>query len=382
MQENKQKIEGIKLVKKTFGTVYTPAMDEKPPGAMYPRVIRLEHNGKANGTLLATFEQYTYNTPVFSIFRSEDNGLTWSLFSKVHDIKNGWGMRYQPQLFEVPKAVGSLAEGTILCAGSSIPGDLSVTELLLFKSEDRGATWTYMSSIVKGGKAWTDHNEGERPVWEPYLYLDRNEDLVCYYSDERYMGDGYNQLLAHKVSRDGGYTWEKEVFDVAIPDGKLRPGMPIVQLLPNDKYIMVYEIVGLPGYPIYSRFSDDGLDWGDPADIGTLIQDEEGASLGSTPYCVWTKAGGENGTLVVSGRIPNTGEGLLEPGYFMINNNNGQGKWKKLKMLNHYDSKCHFAGYSQTMVPIEDKQLLQLTSVQISPSLAQISYAIGDIIEE
>ena len=121
-----------------------------------------------------------------------------------------------------------------------------------------------MISIVKGGKAHTDHSDGERPVWEPYLYIDKNGDLVCYYSDERFMGDGYNQLLSHQVSKDGGLTWGEEVFDVAFPDGKLRPGMPIVVKLPNNKYIMVYEIVGLPDPPIYCRFSDDGLGLGRP----------------------------------------------------------------------------------------------------------------------
>jgi len=369
----------MKLTKKTFGVVYTPAMDERAPGAMYPRVIRLEHNGKFNGTLLATFERYTFDTPYFAIHASVDDGRTWSLLSKVHDTKNGWGMRYQPHLFELPKAVGKLAEGTILCAGNSIPGSMMETDLLLFKSEDRGASWQYMSSIDKGGKAAVDHNEGERPIWEPYLYLDAHADLVCYYSDERFLKDGFNQLLCHRISKDGGLTWGSEVFDVAVPDGKLRPGMPIVQLLPNGKYIMVYEIVGIPDYPIYCRFSDDGDDWGDPANLGVLVEDEAGAFLGSTPYCIWTKAGGKNGTVIVSGRIGSAGLGLMEPGYFLVNDDCGRGKWKKLPSLNHYDSKCHFAAYSQTMITIDDKELLQLTSVQISPKLAQVAYAIGDI---
>ena len=369
----------MQLKKKTFGAVYTPALDERPPGAMYPRVIRLEHNGRFNGALLLTFERYTYDTPFFAIYSSADNGLTWSLLSKVHDTKNGWGMRYQPHLFELPRPAGALTEGTILCAGNSIPGTMMETELLLFKSQDGGATWQYVSSIDKGGKAHVDLKEGERPIWEPYLYLDARGDLVCYYSDERFIKDGFNQLLCHKVSRDGGSTWGKEVFDVAIPGGTLRPGMPIVQLMPNGTYIMVYEIVGMPGYPIYCSFSNDGDDWGDPEDVGTLIQDDAGAFLGSTPYCIWTKAGGESGTVIVSGRIASAGPGLVEPGYFLVNSDCGRGKWKRLDSLNHYDSRCHFSGYSQTMITIEDRQLLQLTSVQISPKLAQIAYAVGDI---
>lgn len=51
---------------------------------MYPRVIRLEHNGKANGTLLATFEYYhsfdkaNAERPYFQVYRSTDGGQSWA----------------------------------------------------------------------------------------------------------------------------------------------------------------------------------------------------------------------------------------------------------------------------------------------------------------
>ena len=81
-----------------------------------------------------------------------------------------------------------------------------------------------MSSIDNGGKADVDHHEGHRPIWEPYLYLDAHGDLVCYYSDERFLKDGFNQLLCHKISKDGGMTWGEEIYDVAIPDAKMGRG--------------------------------------------------------------------------------------------------------------------------------------------------------------
>ena len=34
-----------------------------------------------------------------------------------------------------------------------------------------------------------------------------NGDLVCYFSDERPSANGYNQVLAHVVSTDGGASW-------------------------------------------------------------------------------------------------------------------------------------------------------------------------------
>ena len=78
--------------------------------------------------------------------------------------------------------------------------------------------------------------------------------LICFYSDERRAaGSGYNQLLAHKVSPDGGRTWGEEKIDVAFPGGRLRPGMPVVAALPRGRFIMVYEMVNqdkIPGFAI------------------------------------------------------------------------------------------------------------------------------------
>ena len=375
----------ISLQRTDFGVVYTPEEGERRPGAMYPRAICLEHNGGANGTLLATFEQYTYDVPVFSIYKSEDSGLSWKLYSKVHDTKNGWGMRFQPQLFEVPQKTGCLNEGDILCAGNSIPADRSKTQLQLYRSTDRGATWSYLSTVVTGGVAETRIADPgvERPVWEPYLYLDKDGDLVVYYSDERLRwSDHCDQILCHQVSKDGGQTWAAAVTDVAIPDDKLRPGMPVVVRLPNGKYFMVYEMVNLEQPFVYGRLSDDGLDWGDPADYGIALQCEDGFKIASTPYCTWVPQGGPNGTIIVSGRWTTLGVRFEDPGYFLINHNNGEGPWEKIESLTRYDGKYRCCGYSQSMTAIDGgKKLLQLSSIQIGPQLCQIGYGIGTISE-
>lgn len=92
---------------------------------MYPRAILLEHNGAENGTILCTFEQYTYDTPVFSIYASEDNGLTWQLRSKVEDTQKGWGCR------------GIIAVNTATFVGhkrKGIPGGIVATLGVVFPS--------------------------------------------------------------------------------------------------------------------------------------------------------------------------------------------------------------------------------------------------------
>lgn len=90
------------------------------------------------GTLLTTWENYTPTTPYFPIYRSRDHGFTWKPLSNVTDQVNGWGMRYQPFLYELKQAFGKYAAGTILLAGNSIPSDLSKTQLDLYASTDKG----------------------------------------------------------------------------------------------------------------------------------------------------------------------------------------------------------------------------------------------------
>jgi hypothetical protein len=204
--------------------VYSPYPSDMWPGAMYPRLIRLAHAGAQNGNLLATFEDYhTPSNPTFPIYRSADGGVSWSLFSRIRDVQHHpvWGMRYQPDLFELPRALGTWPAGTILAAGNVIPEDLAKTELDLYASTDHGKTWSFVSTIVRGGRAVP----GQPAVWEPNLQIDAHGQLVVYYSDERHKADDYNQLLAHEVSTDGGRTWGSEVYDVAIGDGRARPGM-------------------------------------------------------------------------------------------------------------------------------------------------------------
>ncbi|HDJ34641.1 MAG TPA: hypothetical protein ENF21_11180 [Bacteroidetes bacterium] len=49
-------------------TLYVPAGEDPMHGAMYPRVICLQHQpGKGNGTLLATFEHYIRGMRSFPI---------------------------------------------------------------------------------------------------------------------------------------------------------------------------------------------------------------------------------------------------------------------------------------------------------------------------
>src|SRR5438445_8270673 len=110
-----------------------------------------------NGVLLATWENYSPEPPkvYFPIYRSTDGGETWTQISKVADTQHGWGLRYQPFLYKLSYQAGAYPVGTILCAGNSIPTDLSKPSIDIYASTDEGYTWTFVSTVVAGGAAKT-----------------------------------------------------------------------------------------------------------------------------------------------------------------------------------------------------------------------------------
>ena len=346
--------------------VYRPdpniGFDANDTGVNYPRTIQLNYSGTANGTLLTTFEQSPGSVDVqgtFPIYRSTDDGKTWAKYSDIVDTQNNWGMVWEPQLYELPVAVGNVPAGTILASGMSIKltklpdGSLTYANgrMELYRSDDHGLTWSFMTTIAVGG----DHTH---PIWEPFLALDSTGHLVCYYSDER-EHETHSQKLVHQVSSDGGYTWGPVVNDVRVADANLRPGMPVVSKLGNGQYFMTYEVVGQTGNPVRFRYSSDGDNWGDPLDIGTPISTANGTFPGSTPFNVWTPNGGPNGTIYVSSKFTNN-PSSPRGGDFFVNYNYGQGTWYKVQQPNAYANTTG-SGYSRSMVLSPDGQSMYHT---------------------
>ncbi|HTL02824.1 MAG TPA: sialidase family protein, partial [Vicinamibacterales bacterium] len=233
-------------------------------GASYPRVLQLQHYVPGKGQLLLTFTGGGAGGGM-PIYRSTDNGETFQLFSQVPDLRG------QPALYELPVKMGEFPAGTIMAAGGRPSPDPAKRLLALDYSTDGGKTWQYLSTYAEGGPGRYDPADraglslNQNPVFEPYLYADARNRLVVYFSDERYKKDGHSQLLDHRVSEDGGRTWGDLVFDVAIPDGLVRPGMATIARAGNGKFYMTYEMVSMPGYqleprtnPVYFKVSDDG----------------------------------------------------------------------------------------------------------------------------
>lgn len=182
-----------------------------PARTTYARILTLKHNGASNGTLLVTFDQLkeVNGKQVYPIYRSTDNGTSWSLIANVGDTTFGTTRTSQPELFEVPQQMGNLAAGTLLLAGNIFPADKSSTRIAVWKSTDKGLTWTYLSTVDTGGPYLYDPSPTSTTttVWEPFFYVDESGALVCAYSDERQKANGILQAVVIRRSTDGGQTW-------------------------------------------------------------------------------------------------------------------------------------------------------------------------------
>ncbi|KRL23065.1 DUF5776 domain-containing protein [Lentilactobacillus kisonensis] len=299
------------------------------PNFMYGRGITTTHQSDQNynGRMYATGEHYVSGTPTFTIFESTDHGGSWNQVGDVKDTQHGWGMRYQPTLYELPEQVGDMPAGTLICAGNAIPTNLSQTSIDLYKSTDHGRTWTFLSTVDHGGAADLGLSSNG-PVWEPSL-LTINHQLVCYYSDQKVKP----QTIDHRTSSDGIH-WSDEKEDANIG------GMPVVAQMANGKYIMSYEgyrsITNndpnqATGITTWVKYSDNGLDW-DATNPGTKIAGTKGS-----PYVTVLN----DGTIVLNSTAEN----------IYVNKDNGNGAWTSV------DTPMG-GGYSRSLAALPNNQIL------------------------
>jgi hypothetical protein len=184
---------------------------------------------------------------------------------------------------------------------------------------------------------------------------------VTYYSSEAHKADGYNQLLCHRVSKDEGATWGREVYDVAFPGGVERPGMAIVTRLPDHRYVMTYESVAGPvPNQVYLKYSRDGLNWGDPAERGTPIQTPAGEYPANCPVVSWFPLAGSQGVLIVSARSAAGGGDPAGRSLFW-NASNGEGPWWEVPAPVQKRANGR-AGWTQALMLKSDGGMLHITS--------------------
>ena len=338
--------------------------------ALYPRVIRLEHNGTANGRLLlsyVTFPGGAYGEG--HILESVDAGETWSgpPVGVVRDT-SAHGLCCAT-LFELPAAAGALPAGT-LRGGASVGQDQSGRRMALrvWKSPDRGRTWTYLSSCAIAG------NSGG--LWEPEFSVTADGRLVCHYSDET-LQPAYSQVLARVESTDGGASWGPPRLTVASGFPAHRPGMPVVRRMPDGVYVMTYEICGVAGAncATYIRRSADGAAWGDSTTLGDRVTSTAGHYFAHAPVVAVMPGGATGGLLLVGQLLEDAGERQVagSGGTLMSTAGHGEGPWVELpaplKVTTVYDNYC--PNYSSSLLPSPDgARVLIIATAYVGPVCA------------
>lgn len=356
------------VVADSTGSILYPAANNE--AEVYARVIELKHAGTSNGHLLATFENwYTKSednsnsngtAAPYIIRESTDDGSTWSTIAEVYDPLNGTGhptgYMWQPFLFEFPKKLGNYPEGTILLVGNTVPADGSFTEFFSWRSSDHGKTWDPVNSWQKGGA-------GGSGIWEPFIYLGANDELIAVFSDERNHTE-HSQMLVHVISTDGGDTWSDPVQDVASPVQVNRPGMATVAKMDNGKYVMAYEFCGEPNCLVHYKISDDGVNW-DASDDGVKIETFDGLTGGASPYVVWVE---EIKSLVLACHfvMASTDDEHSAQWYraVFLNLNHGKGPWDWAPSpwaVSDASSACN-ANYSPDLLPSGHGGLVRYTA--------------------
>lgn len=290
---------GTTLFTEVISTVYDPGSGS----VNYPNIIELQHSGESNGTLLAVMEISA--SAGFRICRSTDGGKTWKFVITVKEsIENDLRIHWMPYIYELPCQVGDMPKGTLLLAGTTAKVNPGRSHITIWRSFDNGSKWEQYSEVAIGGGTYdtSPADETYHGVWEPYIFYD-NGRLYCFYSDDS--DPLHDQKISYKTSADG-VNWEDQVDVVCFEEYHWRPGMMTVAKMGNGKYFCPYERVEYFGgnTDIYFKIVDslDG-DW-NPTDSGTkLVSVTKGApskGVGSAPWCAWSPAGGECGTLVLN----------------------------------------------------------------------------------
>lgn len=366
-------------------SIYT--RDSANEALAYPRVVRLEHSGAANGTLLATFERSLRDgePSAFLIRQSRDDGATWETVATVgdpltdanHPAESMW----QPFIFEFPTALGDYPAGTLIMVGNMAP-ERSHTDFVLWRSTDHGHTWEFESLVQSGGPS-RGAEYGGTGIWEPFIALDGEGRLAMYFSDERQEQD-HAQMLVHMVSPDGGESWSANpdgstnfepglVIDVASDVRSDRPGMPTVTRVGDGSMVLAYEMCGdgRTCEAFIKTSTDGGQTWGEgPADVGTKVVSADGRYLGSSPYIAWSPEGGPDGTLLLTGMRTRLVDGDAFTGEdrqaIFTNHSAGEGAWDWMPapfrpVANEAIDGCR-ASYSPDLLVSEDGESVRYTS--------------------
>lgn len=341
----------------------------RPDTGLYPRAIRLQHSGDADGRIMAGVVTFGAQG-IGAIYESTDEGATFSQVGTVTDPDAATGLCCAT-LYELPRQVGALPAGTLLWA-ASIGQDQARParrmQIDAWASTDHGRTWSRLATIATAQNDWG--------LWEPEFTVTPDGRLVCLFSDET-ESPAHSQALVESVSSDG-QNWSERANVVALDDSSARPGMPVVRNLPDGTYFMSYEICGGSfGCTAHYRTSTDALSWGAVTDPGTAITTADGHRFAHAP----TIAVRADGALLLVGQVLQDSTGATAPGNgatIMLNTNGGAGPWTTapapVSVPGAYDNYC--PNYSSTLLPTSgDGSLLEIATDYAADGACKAYYA-------
>lgn len=348
--------------------------------SMYPRGVQLEHHEEATGTIVASVTTFTERGGEAAIFRSADEGASFEQISSIPLSQfNGQKGLCCGSIFELPQQIGDMPAGTLLYSASvgQDDGPDRRMDLDIWQSQDAGESWSYLSTCASA------RNSGG--LWEPEFSVDDRGRLVCHYADETDHLDG-TQSLVRVVSEDG-VTWGDRSYTVRATDEGRRAGMPVVRTLPDGRYVMIFEVCGRTGQydcAAYSRYSDDGWDWGDPQKHGEIITSVKGRYFAHAPTVAVVEDGTPHGTLLVVGQLLREENGSLAEGNgsTIMVNRAGSPTWQEIPApIAVPDAFNHWCpNYSSALIPLAGgRSFVELASDLGDDGVCRTSFARGAI---
>lgn len=311
----------------------------------YPRVRRL-----ANGEILASATDFGASR--ISIFSSTNDGVSFTRVGQITDPEFASGLCCGT-IFQLPQAVGSLASGTLLWAGSVGQNATDRRmKIKIYRSTDNGRTWTFSSQIVAP-------NTGG--LWEPDFFIANDGALVMLYSDETIPAT-YDQRLM-KTRTYNGTSWVDTANLVATTVRADRPGMAVVSRMANGSRFMTYELCGPAACTTFNRTSTDGWNWGAATSVGAAIRLADGRYLAHAP----TNKVMPDGALVVVGQLLMNANNTIAAAngtvLFKSVSGNPAGPWTTIAapvpVPNATNRPC--VNYSSALLPVSNgSQLLEI----------------------
>ncbi|PWH07109.1 exo-alpha-sialidase [Brachybacterium endophyticum] len=366
-------------------TGVSPTAEDRPPQNLldglgfYPRVIRLAHNGEADDRLLAsvvTFGGADNSEGSGAILESTDGGAMFTQVGSVSDeaTTGGEGLCCAT-LYELPRAIGDLPEGTLLWS-SSVGADLGGADgrrmtIRVWSSTDLGRTWERIAithSATNGGG-----------LWEPEFAVADDGTLVIFFCDET-DGVNHSQKIVLQTSADG-LTWTDPVPVIELEDPTSRPGMPNVRRLADGRWAMSYEVCGGSAGDLcrsFVRTADDPRDWGAVTARDTAIVATDGTEPRHTP----TLTLDEDDSVILGSQMHYTTDGAIsaQNGKVALRTKNatltGDISWVSepvpAPVADPDDSPC--PNYSPTFVRTDSGHLLEITTAPDETGTCRAQY--------